>query len=138
MCIKWYLFYLFYQHCFILPKQIHRWNFGVNMNNRTQISSRLLLLIRYRLSVMCLISVRSAYYIGDLLISTSNPPVTHFSTTKPCYWGSPRLPKSIIEHLPGLKYPWFNLSSDKFWLLAFYPFAHYEIKDYKLFLRTLY
>lgn len=50
-------------------------------------------LIRYQLCAW--FGVRAAYYVGDPLISTSNPPVTHSSATKPRYWGFPRLNRSL-------------------------------------------
>lgn len=77
-------------------------------------------LIRYQLCAR--FRVRAAYYVGDPLISTSNPPATHSSATKPRYWRSPRLLESIIEHLPRLKYLRFNLSYDASRPLGFLSF----------------
>lgn len=82
-------------------------------------------LIRYQLCAR--FRVRAAYYVGDLLISTSNPPATHSSATKPRYWGSPRLLESIIEHLPRLKYLRFNLSYDASRSYGFYLFPSHNI-----------
>jgi len=99
-------------NCFVSPKYHHVTNRYVA---RLRIAARkyrhgYYFLIRYRLCAR--FGVRAVYYVGDLLISTSNPPATRSSASKPRHWGSPRLLESIIEQLLRLKHPRFNLSYD--------------------------